>query len=72
MTREGKVIGLWPQYGASSGLHLLVEWYGCSASRALIEDVSQLRRLCLLAAEGADSRSWTCFFVSARLASWSA
>ena len=69
MTREGKVIGLWPQYGASSGLHLLVEWYGCSASRALIEDVSQLRRLCLLAAEGAELPiSWTCSFVGARLA----
>lgn len=53
MTREGKVIGLWPRYGASSGFHLLVEWYGCCASRALIEDASQLRRLCWLAAEGA-------------------
>jgi S-adenosylmethionine decarboxylase len=54
MIRECKVIGLWPQYGASSGLHLLVEWYGCGARRMLIEDADPLRLLCLAATEGAE------------------
>jgi S-adenosylmethionine decarboxylase len=54
MIQEGKVIGLWPQYGASSGLHLLVEWYGCGVCRMLIEDADLLRRLCLSATEGAE------------------
>lgn len=54
MIREAKVIGRWPPYGASSGLHLLVEWYRCGAPRVFIEDAAQLRGLCLSAAEGAE------------------
>ena len=54
MLREGNVIGLWPQCGASGGVHLLAEWYGCGVPRALIEDAARLRRLCLSAAQGAD------------------
>jgi S-adenosylmethionine decarboxylase len=53
MIQESKVIGLWPQRGASSGFQLLIEWYGCGARRALVEDHAQLRRLCLRAVEAA-------------------
>ena len=52
MNREGEVIELWQQ-GTSSGLHLLGEWYGCSARQALLEDATHLQRLCRFAAEGA-------------------
>ena len=53
MNREGEVIELWPQGGASSGLHLLGEWYGCSARRSLLENAIQLQSLCRTAAQGA-------------------
>jgi len=52
MRRESKVVELWPKQGANSGLHLLVEWFGCAAS-TLMEDCGPLRRLCLVAAETA-------------------
>ncbi len=53
MRRESKVIELWPKHGANSGLHLLVEWFGCTGSATLLEDSAPLRRLCLVAAETA-------------------
>lgn len=51
MRRESKVIELWPKQGTNSGLHLLVEWYGCAGPARLLEDSAPLRRLCLVAAE---------------------
>src|SRR5207253_3032815 len=56
MNRESKVIELWPKPETGSGLHLLGEWYGCGARRALLEDASHLGRLCRFAAEGAGLR----------------
>ena len=56
MSRESEVIELWPKQGSSSGLHLLGEWYGCSARGALLEDATHLQRLCRFAAEGAGLR----------------
>jgi S-adenosylmethionine decarboxylase len=53
MRRESKVVELWPKQGTNSGLHLLVEWYGCAGSARLLEDSAPLRRLCLIAAETA-------------------
>ena len=53
MNRESEIIELWPKSGTSSGLHLLGEWYGCSARRALLDDATYLQRLCRFAAEGA-------------------
>jgi len=53
MKRESKVIELWPTQGTNSGLHLLVEWFGCAGSAALMEDAAPLRRICLVAAETA-------------------
>ena len=51
MHPESKVIEAWPKLGATGGLQLLGEWYGCRARPALLEDAAQLRRLCLVAAQ---------------------
>jgi len=53
ISRESKVIELWPKEERSCGLHLLGEWYGCGAQRALLEDPTHLNQLCRVAAEGA-------------------
>ena len=53
MRRESKVIELWPTHGTNSGLHLLVEWFGCAGSAKLLEDAAPLRQVCLVAAETA-------------------
>lgn len=54
MKQESEVIELWPTQLTNSGVHLLIEWFGCEGTPALLRDVVPLRRLCLAAAAEAE------------------
>ena len=54
MKQESEVIELWPTTQTNSGIHLLIEWFGCEGAPALLRDVAALRRLCLAAAAEAE------------------
>jgi S-adenosylmethionine/arginine decarboxylase-like enzyme len=54
MEQESEVIELWPTAQTNSGIHLLIEWFGCECAPRLLRDVAALRRLCLGAANEAE------------------
>lgn len=54
MEQESEVIELWPTVQTNSGIHLLIEWFGCEGAPALLRDAAALRRLCLATAEEAE------------------
>ena len=53
MEQESEVIELWPTAQTSSGIHLLIEWFGCAGAPTLLREVAALRSLCLAAAKEA-------------------
>ena len=54
MEQESEVIELWPTAQTNSGIHLLIEWFGCDGAPALLREVAALRSLCLAAAKEAE------------------
>lgn len=54
MKQESEVIELWPAAQANSGIHLLIEWFGCEGAPAFLRDVAPLRRVCLAAVGDAE------------------
>jgi S-adenosylmethionine/arginine decarboxylase-like enzyme len=54
MEQESEVIELWPTAQSHSGIHLLIEWFGCEGAPSLLREVTALRRLCLAVAKEAE------------------
>lgn len=54
MEQESEVIELWPTAQTNSGIHLLIEWFGCDGAPTLLREVAALRSLCLVAANEAE------------------
>ncbi len=54
MKQESEVIELWPAAQTNSGIHLLIEWFGCEGAPALLRDAAPLRGLCLAAVGDAE------------------
>ena len=53
MKREIKTTAQWRGSDTVGGLHLLGEWYGCDGPSRLLQDATELRRLCRAASEEA-------------------